>query len=247
MMPARAAVPPHSATIPHAMFHWLERQYAKRVVNVNINILLAGLLALAPTLLVVHLVQRLLQSGAIDEARLRLRMSDKAVITATTLVADIVFDVTIYYALHWLANHSGALGNGRLKRLNPGAVVGAQVQKHQARIEGIADAAVESVPFFKDATKVQFERMVLSPLLYTLFLGTQFLLMSVMHVRPVLATVVGFFVGISIARTLHTLWMLREDRRRRHAASTGAPSAGAAAATLRSDAPAHRQETSGVA
>jgi hypothetical protein len=230
------------------MFHWLERQYAKRVVNVNINILLAGLLALAPTLLIVRLVEHLLQAGVVSGAKLHL--GEQAVITATTLVADIIFDVSIYYALHWLANHSGALGQGRLKRLkrlNPGVVVGAQVQKHQARIEGIADAAVESVPFFKDATKVQFERMVLSPLLYTLFLGTQFVLMRVLHVRPVLATVCGFFIGITIARTLHTLWMLSEDRRRRRAASTGAPSPGAAAAALHSETPAPSQETSGLA
>lgn len=188
------------------MFHWLGRQYAKRIVNINVNILLAGLLALAPTLLVVRLVEHLLRSGVVSGAKLHL--GDKAIISGATLIADIFFDVTIYYALHWVANHSGVFS--RLKM----ASVGARVQKRQARIEGIADAAVESVPFFKDATKVQFERMVLSPLLYFLFLGTQFVLMSVKHVPPVWATLIGFFVGIITARTLHTLWMLREERRR---------------------------------
>jgi hypothetical protein len=191
------------------MFHWLGRQYAKRIVNINVNILLAGLLALAPTLLVVRLVEHLLRSGVVSGAKLHL--GDKAIISGATLIADIFFDVTIYYALHWVANHSGVFS--RLKM----ASVGARVQKRQARIEGIADAAVESVPFFKDATKVQFERMVLSPLLYFLFLGTQFVLMSVKHVPPVWATLIGFFVGIITARTLHTLWMLREERRRNRA------------------------------
>ncbi len=191
------------------MFHWLGRQYAKRIVNINVNILLAGLLALAPTLLVVKLVEHLLRSGVVSGAKLHL--GDKAIISGATLFADIFFDVTIYYALHWIANHSGVFTKLKL------AKVGARVQKRQARIEGIADAAVESVPFFKDATKVQFERMVLSPLLYFLFLGTQFVLMSVKHVPPVWATLIGFFVGITIARTLHTLWMLREERRRERA------------------------------
>lgn len=191
------------------MFHWLGRQYAKRIVNINVNILLAGLLALAPTLLVVRLVENLLRAGVMSGATLHL--GEKAIITGTTLLADIVFDVSIYFALHWIANHSGVFARLRM------ASVGAKVQQRQARIEGIADAAVESVPFFKDATKVQFERMVLSPLLYLLFLGTQFLLMSVKHVPPVWATVIGFFVGITIARTLHTLWMIREERRRSRA------------------------------
>lgn len=200
------------------MFHWLGRQYAKRIVNINVNILLAGLLALAPTLLVVRMVENLLRAGVMSGATLRI--GEKAIITGTTLLADIVFDVSIYFALHWIANHSGVFARLRM------ASVGAKVQRRQARIEGIADAAVESVPFFKDATKVQFERMVLSPLLYLLFLGTQFLLMSVKHVPPVWATVIGFFVGITIARTLHTLWMIREERRQRYAAAAAARQAG---------------------
>ncbi len=187
------------------MLRWLGNVYARRVVNVNVNILLAGLLALAPTLGVVHLMQRLLQSGVVDASHLHL--SDKAIITGTTLVADIVFDVTIYFVLHWIANHVWAKSD--------------RLRKQLPRIEGIADAAVETVPFFKDATKVQFERMVLSPLLYALFLGTQFTLMTVSHTPPVVATIAGFVVGITCARTLHTLWMLRCERRAARAPGAG--------------------------
>lgn len=188
------------------MFSWLGRQYSRRVVNVNVNILLAGLLALAPTLLVVRLMEKLLRTGAVSGAKLHI--GDKAIITGTTLVADIVFDVSIYFGLHWLANHWG-----RSER----------AKKQQHHMEVIADAAVETVPFFKDASKVQFERMVLSPLLYALFLGTQFSLMTLFKVPPVPATALGFLVGIATARTLHTLWMLREERRiRARAAGNGA-------------------------
>ena len=108
------------------MLRWLGNVYARRVVNVNVNILLAGLLALAPTLGVVHLMQRLLQSGVVDASHLHL--SDKAIITGTTLVADIVFDVTIYFVLHWIANHVWAKSD--------------RLRKQLPRIEGIADAAV---------------------------------------------------------------------------------------------------------
>lgn len=164
--------------------------YARRVVNVNVNIVLAGLLALAPTLAVVRLMEYLLATGVVSGARLHL--TGKMIITATTFVADIIFDVAIYYALHWLANHWRRKGHDR--------------------IEGIAEAAAESVPFFRDATKVQLQRMVISPLLYVLFLGIQFVLMAAYHVRPVWATVVGFGVAILVARTLHTFWLLREER-----------------------------------
>ena len=45
--------------------------------------------------------------------------------------------------------------------------------------------------YFKDATLVQMERMVLSPLLYTIWSVTQIVLMRY-HVAPVWATVEGF-------------------------------------------------------
>jgi len=183
------------------MYGLLAKIYARRVVNVNVNIVLAGLLALGPTLLAVRLVEHLLSSGVVSGAKLHL--GDKAIISAVTFAADLIFDLSIYYLLHWLANHS-------------------RKPKRQVQLETIADAAVESVPFFKDATKVQFQRMVLSPLLYSLWLGTQFVLMQVWHINPVPATVAGFVIGIASTRSLHTLWMLREMRNARRQALANA-------------------------
>lgn len=173
------------------MFRRLGSIYARRVVNVNINILLAGLLALGPTLLVVRLVEHLLKNGIVSGAKFHL--GDHAVISGATLIADLAFDVSIYYLLHWLANHS-------------------HKPKRQERLETIAEAAVESVPFFRDATKVQFQRMVLSPLLYSLWIGTQLGLMHIGQFRPVPATVCGFIIAVGSTRTIHTLWLLREQR-----------------------------------
>jgi hypothetical protein len=175
------------------MFRRIGQFYARRLVNVNVNIVLAGLLALGPTLLVVRLTEHLLATGYVSPSKLHI--GAKALISVVTFFADLFFDVGIYYLLHWLANHS-------------------HKAKRQERLETIAEAAVENVPFFRDATKVQIQRMVLSPILYIIFLGGQFFLMTVMHVRPVWATIVGFIVGIGVTRTLHTFWMLGEERGR---------------------------------
>lgn len=175
------------------MFRRIGDLYSRRIVNVNVNIVLAGLIALGPTLLVVRLAEHLLAAGVVTPAQLHIGAN--ALITVVTFCADLFFDVTTYYLLHWLANHS-------------------RKSKRQERLEVIAEAAVENVPFFRDATKVQIQRMVLSPILYIIFLGGQFTLMTVFQIRPVYATILGFASGILVARTLHTFWMLGEERGR---------------------------------
>lgn len=179
------------------MFANVVAWYAKRIVNVNINIILAGILALGPVLVCVKFAEYLLSSGLVNNQRLHAH--HHTVISAVTFVSDIIFDVGIYFVLHWLANHAG-------KRI-PVVV--------EQRIEGVADAAAESVPFFKDAAKVQLQRAVLSPLLYILWLGSQFVFMNVFEWSAVWATVGGFCIALGVVRTLHTFWMLREDRRLR--------------------------------
>jgi hypothetical protein len=170
--------------------------YARRIVNVNINIIAAGVLALVPVLLVVRVVEWALSTGLVDGQRLHL--SDKLIIGGATFVSDIIFDVVIYYGLHWAANHAPWLKKHRLDRIN-----------------AVADAAVQETPFFKDATKVQLQRAVISPLLYVLWLGTQQALMLTFHLSAVWATVIGFCVGMTAARTIHTLWMLKHERAER--------------------------------
>jgi hypothetical protein len=171
------------------MWHWLAKTYARRMVNVNVNILAAGIIALVPVLLVVKGYHVL----GLDNRWLPL----------VTFFADVTCDVTIYYVLHFLANHTGRPKGGR--------------------IHTIADASVEHVPFFRDATKVQLQRMVLSPLLYGLWLGAQWVLIQELRWHPVSATAVGFVIGVGTTRLLHTLWMLREQRALACAARVAAP------------------------
>ena len=162
---------------------WLARWYARRIVNVNVNIVLAGLLALPPTALIVHWSRHW---GVDDDHRV--------LILAITWLADIIFDVTIYFGLHWLANH----GSWRNKFLD-------------AADHLIVEPAYKGASFIHDAGIVQFQRLVISPVLYVLWLGIQWVLMWAGMDR-VPAMLLGWVVGISVARTIHTIWMLRQER-----------------------------------
>lgn len=161
---------------------WLGRLYGRRIVNVNCNVLLAGFLALLPTIWIVSLTRDL-------------GIHNKFGITAVTFACDIVFDVLIYFVLHWFANH--------LPR----------------RWGWVSSKAYQHLSFVRDATLVQFERMVMAPVLYIVALGLQNFLMHYGIGRE-WATVWGFAVGLTITRTIHTIWMLRAERRawREHAA-----------------------------
>ena len=164
------------------MLRWLGQIYARRVVNVNVNIVLAGVLALPPTLLAVWIAHRL---GVPAGWRISL----------ITFVTDITADVMVYFALHWLANHWPAL--------------------HLLRREDPDEPPKERLSFFRDATLVQVERAALSPLLYFVLLGTQYLLTHRGYMHPVPATAIAFALGIGMTRAIHTLWMLKQERKAR--------------------------------
>lgn len=161
------------------MLAWLRAQYSRRIVNVNVNVVLSGVLALALTLIPVHLTRYV-------------GVHDPWVITGVTFVADVIFDVLLYYVLHWLANHWP--GRGRTRE------------------------AGAMLAFMKDATLVQFERAMLGPVYYISAIGMQQRLLH-MGMDRELATVLAFLVGIALTRVLHTIWMLRTERRQRAVAA----------------------------
>jgi uncharacterized membrane protein YjjB (DUF3815 family) len=181
------------------MWRAIGRLYQHRIVNVNVNILVAGVLALAPAVAAAKGTYWLL--GTDDPESLS--HPQRLLIAGVTFVTDVVFDVAIYFVLHWLANHLPQ----RLKRASGASIV--------------LDAA--HVPFLRDATVVQLQRAILSPVLYLGWLGTQYALMSHGY-GPGRSTVIGWCVGIIAARTLHTIWMIRAQRwaRRKLAAAVQA-------------------------
>lgn len=204
------------------MLRRVRRFYAKRIVNVNINIVLAGLLALGPTVLFVYL----LRYAGIQQP---LTQTDKLIIHAVTLVSDVTFDVLFYYVLHWIANHwprkfrrgiwprCPSCGYDRSGMFDAEACPACGAEPYE--FAGMDDATQEKLlhprrGFLRDSTIVQFQRSLLSPLLYVSWFGLQNLLMQ-WGVEQEIATVVGFCLGILMTRTLHTMWMLREERNER--------------------------------
>lgn len=166
---------------------WLRRLYARRIINVNVNVVLAGILALGPTV------------GAVSLTRFFVDDDNHLLINAITFVADVIADVLIYFLLHWLANHST---NRRVKD-----------------VEG----AYAHMSFIRDASIVQLQRAILSPLLYFIALGLQNMLMKKGLPREA-ATAIGLVTGIFTTRVLHTIWMIREERymRRKQAVAADA-------------------------
>src|SRR3954463_8219324 len=115
------------------------RIYARRIVNVNVNIVVAGTLALLLTLVPVHFTRDF--------------TDNHWAVWGVTVGFDVVFDVTIYYVLHWLANHMPRRKRARGGRGKLGGVTG--------------------LSFLRDASLVQFERAMLGPVYYGVFSGIQ--------------------------------------------------------------------------
>jgi hypothetical protein len=189
---------------------WLLRLYDRRIVNVNVNIIVAGMLAMGVTIAALKML---------DDAGLIAYLSDgmpdlgidafgkevtfdghTLVVTGLTLVIDIAADLLVYSVLHWFANY--------MPRRKP----------------RIANAAYADMSFVRDTTLIQFERATLSPLLYLITLGLQNRLLHVGWSIEA-ATFAGFTTGLAITRMMHTVWMLWQERRagRRSAADIVGP------------------------
>lgn len=172
---------------------WFSRLYDRRVVNVNVNIVVAGTLALVITVGVMHLWE---VWGVLDWLDAHVPIRKELIINVLTFLVDIIADVAVYYVLHWLANHAPRKTPRMVPRIT----------------KGITQAGLDTMSFVRDATFVQFERAVLSPLLYIVALGTQHVMIS-NGAGVARATAFGFGAGIVLTRVLHTLWMLRNERR----------------------------------
>lgn len=164
---------------------WFTRLYDHRIVNVNVNIVVAGILALGITVGAMHLADRWGLIGWLDQT---LPVSRELIINTLTFGVDIIADVAAYFVLHWLANH---------------------MPRRAPRTKRPAYAAIS---FVRDATLVQFERAILSPLLYLIALGTQHAMLKHGYTIAT-STAVGFAAGIGVVRVLHSGWMVRNERR----------------------------------
>jgi hypothetical protein len=178
---------------------WVASLYNRRIINVNVNVVAAGIFALIITVGVMKLAEwwgfiEKLQGIAPDFSfelfgKTYQLHGHKLVISGMTFLVDLVADVAVYYGLHWVANHMPRRG-GRPQ----------------------TSTAYADLSFVRDATLVQFERAVLSPLLYIIALGLQNTLLH-RGVSLETSTAVGFITGIAATRAVHTMWMLRQEEK----------------------------------
>lgn len=192
-----------------AASNWCVRCYRRRIVNVNVNIIVAGLLAMAVTVGIMKILESFdvpMQLSKLLKMPWKVgpfHWDDKAVIAVLTTVIDLIADVLVYYVLHWLANHlprkADKLGH-IIDELNPGYA---------------------HLTFVQDATMVQMERLILSPVFYIIALGGQhFMLHSEFGLAT--STSVPFTTAILVTRTLHTFWMYFQQRRQMAKIKAGA-------------------------
>ena len=163
--------------MPRRLFQLYQR---KRIVNINANIIAAGLLAIAFSKIVVHLTEAAVPDGT------------AIFFTIVAVVSDMAFDVAVYYALHWIANH--------WKPLTP------RTEKDKRHHEK------KPPPFFKDASLVQFERIILAPVYYLIAAGLMYTLQKHTGFRPGWALVIAFPVGLLTTRVLHTWYGIKSGR-----------------------------------
>lgn len=167
--------------MPSRLFTLYQR---KRIININANIIAAGLLALIPT------------AAAVWIFKLSVPPQDPWIYTGVSVIADIIADVTIYFLLHWVANHWRPVRGGS--------------EHERAALEA------KPPPYWKDASLVQFERALLSPLYYIIAAGLMQLLQTQFAMRAGWAVLIAFPVGLVATRILHTIWGLRTGRFREH-------------------------------
>ncbi|MHA7812486.1 MAG: hypothetical protein ACX94C_03700 [Phycisphaerales bacterium] len=157
--------------MPQRVFKFYQR---KRVVNINLNIVAAGFLAIALAKFPIMYIGNWIGP------------EHKLIIAAIAYVVDTVFDVLVYYALHWVANHWNP--NGHLP-------------KHDDR--------PKSRRFMHDATRIQAERMALVPIFILIGPGGMWALQKFADISHSWAFVIAFVTAIITTRIIHTAWGLR--------------------------------------
>lgn len=162
--------------MPERLFRLYQR---KKIINVNVNIVLAGLVAVLLSKYPVHWM-----SQAIGPGLHWLKALLAGVIDATV-------DIGLYFLLHWVANHWRPL-------------------KPKSDLERRAFENVGS--FWKNATLVQAERYLLSPIFYIIAVGGMWALSAYTPLRESWAFVVAFSGAIIVTRIIHTVWGLSSGR-----------------------------------
>jgi len=215
------------------MLRWISTTYSKRIVNINVNVVIASFMAILLTTGVLHLSRYV---GVTED--------QKVLIMVITLTSDWILDIVIAVTLHWLANHwpktwkrsrqlintaDGVIdaapptalslvkdaSQGHLPNIpmphRPAALSGARNPADRPG-EPAAPKPANETSFVRDATAIQLQRLCLSPIFYLIATGGQWLLLNEGMGRE-LSALTAFTAAIIVSRFLHTLWMLKTDTR----------------------------------
>ncbi len=179
--------------MPARLFDLYQR---KRIININANIVASGVLAIVLAKYPVLWIGQYL--GPDHPMR----------ITIAAGVIDMVVDVCMYYALHWLANH----WKPSWKQPTTPTTTTQHTTPSSPRTDTKPPSKSQSgmLAFIRDASLIQFERVLLSPLYYLVAMGLMYLLQTRWyHLDHSWAFVIGFTAGIVVTRIVHTIWGLK--------------------------------------
>jgi len=158
--------------MPHRRaFRFYQR---KRVVNINFNILAAGLITIAIVKFPVMWISAWIGP------------EQKLLISVIAYTLDVVIDVLVYYALHWVANHWNPHGH-----------------------HPVHDQRPRDRRFFRDASRVQAERIALVPIFMIVAMGGMWALQKYALISASWAFVYAFVMAMITTRVIHTLWGYR--------------------------------------
>ncbi len=156
--------------MPRQLVRFYQRS---RLLNINLNLVLAGFIAIALAKFPIKFISEWLGP------------EHKALITLIAYGIDTMFDVAVYFGLHWIANH-----------WKPSSVHGKGPKPERP---------AHRKNFLKDAGRVQAERMVLVPVFAAVSMGMMYSLQKYADVTASWAFVYSFVTAILVTRTLHTI------------------------------------------
>jgi|GEM_PF-1079624 len=160
--------------MPGRLFRLYQR---KRIININVNAVVAGLLAIALAMFPVRWIGDLIDK---DQAFLK---------SLLAYGIDSVFDVAVYFALHWVANHWNPL--------------------RPKSEEDVLHQKADKPNYLRDVATVQAERIALVPVFAAVSIGGMWALQRFAGWDSggmlKLAFVLSFVTGIVITRVLHTI------------------------------------------
>ena len=169
--------------MPKRAFNLYQR---KRVININVNVFLAGILSIALAKYPIMVL-----SGMIGHEH-------KLAISIMAYVIDTLIDVSLYFGLHWIANHWRPLKETHL------------VDKLTTPAES------RTKNFLVDVGKVQAERIALVPIFAAIAISGMWALQHFAEFKPNWAFVIAFIVAMIITRVIHTVWGLRSGTFKDH-------------------------------